>query len=345
MDLISSYSQIKGKLDTLDFHALWPGFSRCPFALYDDERVVFGDETFLKTDEFIANTAIRYRDEWIAIWKLTEDMDPDVLTGKIAHEMFHAYQMEQKENRFPDEMDALTKYRYSPAYLTLKSHEIMLLAALFERFDAVQYKEFLALRKRRMAEYLYQYRYECGVEAIEGSAQYVEWQALKALNPDRYQKAKTECIGRLKDIHRLMPVRVLCYDAGAALLDICIENCLPANLRVGEETEYLLPDNVLEYAETAPELPADQAIETFYHDTVNAFKAKIKTVTENDGPVAQGSFKLLGVNVFSARYLDEYIYTEYFVQYEDGKPVTLYGNYLLQMRNGNVAAIYADTGT
>ena len=344
MDLMLSYSRIMKKLDMLEFDALWPGFSRCPFALYDDGQVVLSGETLPKTDAFIANTAIRYRDAWIAIWKLTEDMDLDALTSKIVHEMFHAYQMEKKESRFPDETDALTQYEYTPEYLTIKRRETLLLAELCERFDAKKYQELVSLRKRRMKDYPYQYHYGCGVEVIEGSAQYVEWQVLKEFNPDQYQKVKTECTSRLRDIQRLMPVRALCYDTGAALLDVCKSKGMPVNLHVGDETEHLLPDSALESAEIAPVPPADQAVKTFYHEKIAAFRAKIKIITETSQPVVQGSFKLLGVNVYSARYLDGYLYTEYFLQYEADKPVTLHGNYLLKMENGTIAAVYADAG-
>ena len=342
MDLARSYLQIKEKLDTLNFDALWKGFTPFLFALYDDERVILGDETLPKTDEFIANTAIWYRGEMVAIWKLTEPMDMDVLASKIAHEMFHAYQMERNESRFPDEMDALINYTYSPDYLTIKQRETAVLAELSEHFTDAGYQNFLSLRKRGMHEYPYQHRYECGIEVIEGSAQYVEWQTLKALNLSLYQTARSKCGARLQDIRRLMPIRALCYDTGAMLVDICVSHDLPVNLHVGDDAEYLLPENVLKKARIAPKLAVDSAIKGFYDGNIKAFREKIKTITETSRPVAQGSFKLLGVNVFSARFLDGYIYTEYFLMYEDGKPVTLYGNYLLHMENGNIAAIYED---
>lgn len=134
MDLAAVYHQIKGKLDTLTFDELWPGFARYGFALYNENQVVLNGETLPKTDAFIANTAIEYRGERIAIWHLAEEMDADVLASKIAHEMFHAFQMERGESRFPDEMEALTAYEYSPAYLSVKYRENKLLAALRERF-------------------------------------------------------------------------------------------------------------------------------------------------------------------------------------------------------------------
>lgn len=342
MDISVGYKQIRGKLNSLDFGALWPGFSRCPFALYDDERVILGEETFPKTDEFVANTAIRYKGEWIAVWKLSEDLEPDILASKIVHEMFHAHQMALHDSRFPDEMEALTQYEYTPEYLTVKYRETLMLAGLSERFDITRYQEFLSLRKRRMAEYSYQYRYECGVEAIEGSAQYVEWQALKALSPGLYLNARAECAARLKDIRRLMPVRVLCYDIGAMILDVCLGNRLPVSLLVGEGAETLLPDSALG-AVAAAALPAvENEIDDFYRQSIDAFSAKIKTMSEHTNPITQGTFKLLGVNVFSARYMDGYIFTEYFLMYEDKKPVTLDGNYLLKMEGGRIAAIYRE---
>lgn len=64
---------------------------------------------FSKTEEFLANTAICYQGRLIAIWCLSEEMDLDILASKIIHEMFHAYQMECGESRFPEEVEALLK--------------------------------------------------------------------------------------------------------------------------------------------------------------------------------------------------------------------------------------------
>ena len=343
MDLAKQYTQIKDKLDVLVFDDLWPGFKRYGFALYNDTQVILNGEILPKTEEFLANTAIQFHGEYIAIWSLTEEMDADVLASSIVHEMFHAWQMDMKESRFPNELEALTKYEYTPAYLRIKWQENKLLSVLCEKYGAAIYEEFLSLRKWRMTRFPYQYRYECGVEVIEGSAKFVELQALAKLNHGMYQRALAECVGRTRDINNLMPVRVLCYDIGAMLLSVCHANGLPANMCVGKVEEYLLPEAVFEDIDAVVRIAEDNSINTFFSDNINAFRKKIISITQSTRPVAKGAFPLLGVNIYSARYLDGFIYTEYFVMYEDQQPVTLYGNYLLEMKNDKIAAIYMDT--
>src|SRR6056297_844840 len=90
------------------------------FALYNDDTVIINNKTIKKTDEFIVNTAIKYQGEYLAIWYLQNEMDVTILASKLIHEMFHAFQNEQKEKRFPNEFEALVKYENSLEILQLK---------------------------------------------------------------------------------------------------------------------------------------------------------------------------------------------------------------------------------
>jgi hypothetical protein len=139
-----------------------------------------------------------------------------------------------------------------------------------------------------------------------------------------------------------MPVRVLCYDTGAMILKVCHENSLTVNTSVGNSTEYLLPEAAIDGTHSNIQLAVDREIEDFYQAEVKAFREKINLIVKSSKPIAEGEFDLLGVNVYSARYLDGYIYTEYFVMYKADEPVTLYGNYLLCMRHNKVTAVYID---
>ena len=342
LDLMEIYSLVKEKIDSVVFEELWPCFKRYDFALYNASQVILNGQIFSKTEEFLANTAICYQGRLIAIWCLSEEMDLDVLTSKIIHEMFHAYQMECGESRFPEEVEALLKYRYSPLYLQIKFQENLLLASLHERFQVSDYEKFLSLRKRRMAQFPYQYNYESGVEVIEGSAQYVEFQVLRKLNQEKYRESLAECMQRLQDKKNLMPVRILCYDIGAMLLTICGDNGLSANRKVGQSTEYLLPEEIFQKITPDYSVAADTEMEAFYRTKIRDFQAKIDRIIKSSEPVAKGDFELAGVNIYSAWYLNGYIYTEYFVRYKAKEMITLYGNYLLRMRQNKVAAIYAD---
>lgn len=92
MELMQAYAQVKKRLEQLDFHSFWPGFAPCPFAIYDSEFAVLDGKQMPRPEGFYANTALEHEGRWIAIWKLEEGTDLDILASKLVHEMFHAFQ-------------------------------------------------------------------------------------------------------------------------------------------------------------------------------------------------------------------------------------------------------------
>ncbi|MDO4567526.1 MAG: hypothetical protein Q4B99_01065 [Clostridia bacterium] len=343
MELLKLYEDVGRVIDSVDFDALWRGFKRCDFALYDDAQVVLNGELRPKTDEFLANTAILYEGRYIAIWHVAEELDIDVLASKLVHEMFHAYQYECGESRFPDEFAALRDYEYSPQYMCLKQAENERLAAAFEEGGARAFADFLALRKRRREEYPYQYAYESSVEAVEGSAQYVELQVLRARCTAQYERARRRALGSVADVQRLMPVRIQCYDVGALTIEACLRYGVELNLEVGATSEFLIPDEALDNAEGECGIEYNAVVAQLYEEKLGANRARIESIRRTGEKVAEGEFELLGVNVYSATHTDGYIYTEYFLMYGDvDGPVTLYGNYLVRLEHGKITEIYME---
>jgi len=103
LNLHREYNRIKERIDAIDFSALWEGFHPFRFALYNETECFFDGRYIEKTEEFHANTSIFYNGENIAIWKLTEEpTDIDSLAASIVHEMFHAFQNDCGEKRYPD---------------------------------------------------------------------------------------------------------------------------------------------------------------------------------------------------------------------------------------------------
>lgn len=143
------YEQVQEKVNKIIFENLWSEFSKYDFALYDEATVILRGLPIQKTKEFIGNGAILYEGRYIAIWCLTEEMDIDILTSKIIHEMFHGYQYEIKDKRFANEFEAIRKYKYSPYYLQLKHNENLLLASLVLDFNSKKLSDFLTYRKLR----------------------------------------------------------------------------------------------------------------------------------------------------------------------------------------------------
>ena len=66
----------------------------------------------------------------------------------------------------------------------------------------------------------------------------------------------------------------------------------------------------------------------------------ISKVTQNE-PLLEGDFGLRGVNVYNAWFYKNYLYTTYFLSYEENEDQKiLHGHYLLEMDNGRIKKIY-----
>ena len=337
MEFMQACAQIKKRLEQLDFHSFWPGFAPCPFAIYDSEFAVLDGKQMPRPEGFYANTALEHEGRWIAIWKLEEGTDLDILASKLVHEMFHAFQYTRGESRFPKEMEALFTYGMEPEYFAMKYEEDLTLAGLCEAYLPEGYRHFLKIRAGRKAAYPLQYAYDSAIECIEGTAQYVELMALKALAPEKYARACGRLLTRLKDPKGMVPVRPLCYDAGAALLLLCKEQGLPVCMEVGVVDTYLVEVPPVTQ-KTA--LPAHEQVRREIQERREAFSRLIQTAAMR-APLAQGDFKLLGVNVYSAMYMEGYVYTEYFLMYEgETGAVTLEGNFLLEMAGRRIRTIW-----
>jgi len=150
MNLEQIYNSIRNRIDSIDFTDLWEGFHPFRFALYNDTECYFDGRYIEKTEEFHANTSIVYNGENIAIWMLKEEPeDIDLLAASIVHEMFHAFQKECGENRYPDENRALLEYRYSPENLSAKLQEAEIMLDILLEGKENRYSELLGMRRFR----------------------------------------------------------------------------------------------------------------------------------------------------------------------------------------------------
>ena len=164
MELMQACAQVKKRLEQLDFHSFWPGFAPCPFAIYDSEFAVLDGKQMPRPEGFYANTALEHEGRWIAIWKLEEGTDLDILASKLVHEMFHAFQYTRGESRFPKEMEALFTYGMESEYFAMKYEEDLALAGLCEAYLPEGYRHFLKIRAGRKAAYPLQYAYDSAIE-------------------------------------------------------------------------------------------------------------------------------------------------------------------------------------
>ncbi len=327
MTLESLYHQTKKHIDSVDFSRLWEGFAPLKFALYTHTECYFHGRYIPKTDDFLGNTAISFEGEMIAIWLVSGDPDPVVLASKLIHEMFHGFQRLQGESRFPDEMEALFRYKYDEGNLSAKLEENRIIAGLLEQFDPPAFQRLLELRRYRYNRFPYEYRYESCTEQIEGTAQYVELKALEQLSPALFVKETERLKSRIVTESNLLPVRIICYDVGALLLLLLEENGVEYDKGFGDIpfSEGLLAE-AAEYQGDIPHT-MKEAVESYFRKAEDTIR---EGLLKND-LVLEGEFDLLGVNVYNAVYHRGYLISTFFVMFaEGGEQRVEYGDFLIE---------------
>lgn len=328
MDMLALYDKVLSKIASIDFSSLFPGFHPFLFALYNKELAILDGKCIEKPEAFMANTAIFFDNAYVAIWQVTEPMDVNVLASKIIHEMFHAYQHEQKEKRFADELEALLTLSPTAHYYTLLYEENQCLLALSQEANEAAFNRFCALRKARYQQYQAESLYQAKIEQIEGMAQYVEWKALSLLDPSFYQKTLARKRENLLSTNALFHQRILSYDTGAflasylsnhGLLDASFDQT-PFSFKIILES--LEPVNV----------KTSQEIRACYEAKQDSINQVIKQALDSNLVVVEEDFQLLGVNVYDAIRLDNYLVLTYFLMMKrHDETEVLQGDFLVVM--------------
>lgn len=333
MNLEHLYTRISEAISTLDFSRIWPGFAPLRFALYDETSCYFNGAYIEKTDDFCANTAIVYRGEPIAIWYARDVPSIPVLTSKIVHEMFHAYQNQQGWTCWADEMEALYQYEYNAENLTLKLRENELLLTILDRFDEGSVREILSLRKLRSQAHPCEYSYESKVEEIEGTATYVEWMVLRQLDEPAAEAMVETMRTTMTTPEALFPIRISCYNSGALM----IHALAAAGVYSFASAKRPVIDLILKdthpadgsfSAKEACGLEVVNAIDAFYQESERMIRAAI----EKNEVVISSTVELVCVNIYDARFYKGYIISRLFLMYQDETgEKTLHGNFVLQV--------------
>ncbi|MBR4462681.1 MAG: hypothetical protein IKS51_08895 [Erysipelotrichaceae bacterium] len=319
MELESVYREIENRLDRIDFSVLYRGFSAFPFALYDEEQAFLKEGYTEKPAEFIGNTSIRYKGEYIAIWNISEEArDCDVLSSKIVHEMFHAFQHVSNERRWADEQAALVKYRYDEMNITLKLKEAECMRKCLMEDSPEDFYRLLALRKSRRDLFPYEYDYESRIEQIEGSAHFVELSALKQLDETKAQKKWSGLFSEIQDTSRYFPIRSVTYLTGAAFI-ACLKKYSSFDTDTFTDVPFSIAaldsDNPAEN-ETLPEI--DERVIEYKKEWQKKSEEIVKETIEKGDLVLDGDHRLVGWNVYDASWDGKYAILTYFIGYVEG---------------------------
>ena len=331
MNLEKLYFQIEEKIKTLDFAKIWPGFKVLKYALFDQDKCFFDGKYIAKTAEFCANTSINYHGEQIATWMIDEDIDINILTSKMVHEMFHGFQTINNWACWPNEVEALFKYRYHEENLALKLKENQLLVKLVRHFNVDDFEEMLALKHTRMEKYPYEFSYESKTEEIEGAANFVEWQVLNALDKNMAEKLSLKMQTEITNPAAFFTIRLINYYTGALLFKVLSD----AKEDFFNEKERPVIFGLIEHQKGANPL-LDDALLSKVKKSLDQYNAETKAIIDDalakNALVKEGLFKLMGLNIYDARFYNNYLTTTYFLAYlEDDTPQTIFGDYIIHM--------------
>ncbi len=205
-NLVSLHSAIAQRISTLDFTALWPNFTVCPFALYTDEVIALDSHCIPHNPKFIGNTTIEFDGEQIAIWNIPDDFQDDSdsldnLSSGIVHEMFHAFQVICGDTRYPNDLKLMC-WKPTLQELQMKRAEIFALVNAVTQ-PIVQLAEeslvhFATARFERLKLADNGLCEELAIECLEGLAEYVGMKALRQLNSmaweEKYLKHLETCL-------------------------------------------------------------------------------------------------------------------------------------------------------
>ncbi len=217
MELLKIYNKVDTILNKLDFHAIFSGFHKYRFALYDSNQICIDGRLIPYQEDFIGNTSISYDDGYIAIWNMEMDPieDAELLAYSIVHEMFHCYQKDSNESRYPSDL-VLLSYPDDIDNFTKKYNENRHLAEAYENQDVEEFKRFHSLRNIRLSKYPDMVSQELRAETLEGLAEYAGLTALKSINESKFQKVAESYIAKLKaEDGMLFDVRRISYYSGA----------------------------------------------------------------------------------------------------------------------------------
>lgn len=333
------YRQLKNRLKQIHFGAIWPEFHQFPFALYDAQQAVFQGETIAKPDAFIGNTALLWQGRHIAIWHIAGSPTQDLnnLTANLVHEMFHAFQLEQGETRFPDEL-CLARTAQTPRSMALKAREIHLLA------NGGALSKISALRQKRGKLLGSASKEEWRAETIEGMAEYAFLQAMEQLT------GGTEAVQHKRqrlchDTPSLLDIRRTAYDSGALLLSLAIENGVPIFHSIGQENRsiYELISPAMQ-PETPDPVTTEELLlwETMLRQQKQRQEAVLQQFLSSPRHMVQGTFTLQGFDPANLWRKDDVLYCSTFLSLleENGKTVSLFDESVLYMLDTNHAWAY-----
>ena len=223
-ELLKVYADVNNILNKIDFNELFTGFHKYKFALYNRAEIAIDGYIIPYQEEFKSNTSIFYKGEYIAIWNMELDNveDIEILAYCLVHEMFHCYQEDNNEKRYPNDMELLNYPDDIDNYLG-KYNENLYLSDAYELHDIKQLHKFFQIRDNRLKIYPDFVCQEMKAETLEGMAEYIGLKALKTINEEKYNSLVKDYLTKLRlENELLFDIRRISYYSGTIFL-LCLD--------------------------------------------------------------------------------------------------------------------------
>lgn len=313
MNLLKIYNEVDEVLETLDFHALFAGFRKYRYAIYNSSEICINGNIMPYQEEFRGNTAIGYHGEYIAIWNMELDPvdDMEMLAYKIVHEMFHCHQMANGEKRYPSDL-VLLNYPSDINNFEEKYNENLYLAEAYEKHDLRALQKFAHIRSMRMMAYPDMVRQELKVETVEGTAEYVGLKALQVINRKKFPDVLNNYISILrKQDGLLFDIRRISYYSGALYCLCCNDsNMILHNDFSDEQTIY--EQNPVAFDNTLVEIKHYDFIADRYAEITREREELITACIEKWEYTACNAF-ICGYDPMNMFRVGAFIYCKYFI--------------------------------
>ncbi|SHO53253.1 hypothetical protein [Anaerocolumna xylanovorans] len=277
------YDEIYAILKRVDFKRIWNGFHRYPYALYNDNTVYLRTGEVSYDPAFRGNTCILWKGDLLAIWRVDseEKVKAEELAAEIAHEMFHAFQQEMGEERYPNDFKLLC-YPLDIWNLFGKYNENLLLARSVKEKDREELRRILALigacrRKRAflIGDFICE---EYRTETLEGMAEYTSLMVLKQIDDKLYEERLEKYRGILGECSFVQfDIRKISYITGAILMLLLSEAGIDIYHKVGKEKRTVWELAAGRLQETEVELEAYSGIEKLLTERKQRQKEQFRT--------------------------------------------------------------------
>jgi len=350
-ELKQIYGKVNGLLERLDYDSIWKGFSRKKLFLYQKDWVCSENKMFPWIEEFVGNSTIFWENEQVAIWKIEEETDVNdenemlYLAANLVHEMFHAFQMERKEERFPNDLKRLVCQEKGEDWYFENRSNLLLAEAVnmvFEQGNHTRRQKVLLDRCMQIRlehacmnpELVEQLEY---LETAEGMAEYAGCMALKQLSTDLFEHRIREYALKLVDYEYLSKnERTSAYLFGTLLLIATKAVGYGIFHQIGEETrslgegirEQILMDRQTQIANYDQELGER---EQWKKMQIEAF---IYGISKDNMEEVEGEFRIVGYDPMNMLRVGELVLCKTFIrlQKENKDMITFFEPILLVMK-------------